>query len=208
VAPTLRLTLEVPLSGDGLPPQLAHLLDLARDLVDQSAGTVAVTRTVPRFAGPYSDPSATPDGSGSFASGTAADEVSGDDPLPATPPASGVDAGGPAVGRDEALSLHVLTGPRVVLRAGRPLPLTRLEFDLLLFLARHPRRVFTRTQLLASVWGYQHAVARTVDVHIRRLRAKVGDGVPLVTTVHGVGYRLADEARVQVDGDEVEPGAG
>jgi DNA-binding response OmpR family regulator len=59
--------------------------------------------------------------------------------------------------------------------------------------------VFTRRQLLSNVWGYEHAVARTVDVHVRRLRAKAGDGMTLVTTVHGVGYRLADEARVSVD---------
>ena len=62
-----------------------------------------------------------------------------------------------------------------------------------------PHRVFTRLQLLASVWGYEHAVARTVDVHVRRLRAKLGADAPLVTTVYGVGYRLADEARVRVD---------
>ncbi|MEV4754949.1 winged helix-turn-helix domain-containing protein [Micromonospora sp. NPDC049559] len=95
--------------------------------------------------------------------------------------------------------LRVLAGSRVVLRDGETIPLTRLEFDLLHFLAQHPRRVFTRLQLLNSVWGYHHAVARTVDVHVRRLRAKVGESTPLVTTVYGVGYRLADEARVSVD---------
>ena len=80
-----------------------------------------------------------------------------------------------------------------------PLPLTRLEFDLLLHLVAHPRRVFTRLQLLNAVWGYEHAGVRTVDVHVRRLRGKVGVDVPLVTTVYGVGYRLADDARVTVD---------
>ncbi|BCB75467.1 hypothetical protein Pflav_018770 [Phytohabitans flavus] len=84
---------------------------------------------------------------------------------------------------------------------GQSVDLTRLEFDLLVFLAENPRRVFTRLQLLGAVWGYDHAVARTVDVHVRRLRAKIGDGVPLVTTVYGVGYRLADDAPVRlVDG--------
>ncbi|WP_409074628.1 winged helix-turn-helix domain-containing protein, partial [Micromonospora chalcea] len=73
--------------------------------------------------------------------------------------------------------------------------------DLLLFLAEHPRRVFTRLQLLANVWGYEHAVARTVDVHVRRLRAKFGPDTPLVTTVYGVGYRLADDAAITVDRD-------
>ncbi|MEV0325764.1 winged helix-turn-helix domain-containing protein [Micromonospora echinospora] len=86
-------------------------------------------------------------------------------------------------------------------RGSRPVGLTRIEFDLLLFLAEHPRRVFTRRQLLAGVWGHEHSVTRTVDVHVRRLRAKVGDDVPLVTTVHGVGYRLADDAPVLIDRD-------
>jgi DNA-binding response OmpR family regulator len=84
-------------------------------------------------------------------------------------------------------------------RGSRVLGLTRIEFDLLLFLAEHPRRVFTRRQLLTGVWGHEHSVTRTVDVHVRRLRAKVGEDVPLVTTVHGVGYRLADDAPVLID---------
>ncbi|KKK05871.1 winged helix-turn-helix domain-containing protein [Micromonospora sp. HK10] len=96
-------------------------------------------------------------------------------------------------------SLHILAASRSVLRDGEPLPLTRLEFDLLLHLVAHPRRVFTRLQLLNAVWGYEHAGVRTVDVHVRRLRGKVGVDVPLVTTVYGVGYRLADDARVTVD---------
>jgi DNA-binding response OmpR family regulator len=95
--------------------------------------------------------------------------------------------------------LHILAASRSVLCDARPVPLTRLEFDLLLHLVEHPRRVFTRLQLLAAVWGYEHAGVRTVDVHVRRLRAKVGPDVPLVTTVYGVGYRLADEARITID---------
>ena len=98
-------------------------------------------------------------------------------------------------------TVRVLAGSRVVRHGTRDIPLTRIEFDLLHFLAAHPRRVFTRLQLLSSVWGYEHAVARTVDVHLRRLRAKLGADTPLVTTVYGVGYRLADEARVVVDPD-------
>ena len=82
-------------------------------------------------------------------------------------------------------------------RAPRPVAFTRVEFDLLLFLGRHPRRVFTRGQLLQTVWGLSHAGERTVDVHIRRLRAKLG-AVPLITTVRGVGYRLADDASLAV----------
>ncbi|MEH1167399.1 winged helix-turn-helix domain-containing protein [Micromonospora sp. CPCC 205539] len=96
-------------------------------------------------------------------------------------------------------ALHILASSRSVLRDDSPLPLTRLEFDLLLHLVAHPRRVFTRLQLLNAVWGYEHAGVRTVDVHVRRLRGKVGVDVPLVTTVYGVGYRLADDALVTVD---------
>ncbi|GAA4586725.1 DNA-binding response OmpR family regulator [Actinoplanes octamycinicus] len=94
--------------------------------------------------------------------------------------------------------VRLLTGSRQVLLDGEPVPLTRLEFDLLLYLAERPRRVFSRAQLLAGVWGYERAGERTVDVHVRRLRLKLGASVPAVTTVYGVGYRLADEARITV----------
>jgi two-component system OmpR family response regulator len=94
--------------------------------------------------------------------------------------------------------VRLLTGSRQVLADGEQLPLTRLEFDLLLFLAERPRRVFTRGQLLAGVWGYEHTGERTVDVHVRRLRLKLGSALPVVTTVYGVGYRLADDARVVI----------
>jgi DNA-binding response OmpR family regulator len=94
--------------------------------------------------------------------------------------------------------VRLLTGTRQVLLDGEPLPLTRLEFDLLLFLAERPRRVFTRGQLLAGVWGYEHTGERTVDVHVRRLRLKLGAGLPAITTVYGVGYRLSDDARIVI----------
>ncbi|WP_203817743.1 winged helix-turn-helix domain-containing protein [Paractinoplanes ferrugineus] len=98
--------------------------------------------------------------------------------------------------------VRMLTASRQVLLDGEALPLTRLEFDLLLFLAERPRRVFTRGQLLAGVWGYEHTGERTVDVHVRRLRLKLGGGLPVITTVYGVGYRLSDEARVVVQPHE------
>lgn len=89
-------------------------------------------------------------------------------------------------------ALRVFPDSRVLLRGDRPVPLTRREFDLLLFLVQHPRRVFTRCQLLSAVWGYEYGSERTVDVHIRRLRVKVGQ--PLVATVYRVGYRLHEDA--------------
>ncbi|MEU1587889.1 winged helix-turn-helix domain-containing protein [Micromonospora sp. NPDC005710] len=106
----------------------------------------------------------------------------------------------PAVAEPPAATDHVriLAGSRIVRQGDRVVALTRIEYELLLFLAERPRRVFTRLQLLSSVWGYEHAVARTVDVHVRRLRAKLA-GSEVVTTVYGVGYRLADEAPISVD---------
>ena len=74
---------------------------------------------------------------------------------------------------------------------GRPLDLTFKEFELLRFLASHPSRVFTREQLLSEVWGYDYfGGTRTVDVHVRRLRAKLGDLESLIGTVRNVGYRF------------------
>jgi hypothetical protein len=98
--------------------------------------------------------------------------------------------------------LCLLTASRQVILNDELLPLTRLEFDLLLFLAENPRRVFSRAQLLVAVWGYEHTGERTVDVHVRRLRVKLGGGVPLITTVYGVGYRLSDEAHVVIQPHE------
>jgi DNA-binding response OmpR family regulator len=74
---------------------------------------------------------------------------------------------------------------------GKPLDLTYKEFELLRFLAAHPSRVFTREQLLSEVWGYDYfGGTRTVDVHVRRLRAKLGDQEALIGTVRNVGYRF------------------
>lgn len=77
---------------------------------------------------------------------------------------------------------------------GRPLDLTYKEFELLRFLASRPGVVFTREALLREVWGYDfYGGTRTVDVHVRRLRAKLGpEHEALVETVRGVGYRVTD----------------
>lgn len=74
----------------------------------------------------------------------------------------------------------------------RTLDLTYKEFELLKFLAQHPGRVFTRQQLLHEVWGYDYfGGTRTVDVHVRRLRAKLGtEQESLIGTVRNVGYRF------------------
>lgn len=75
---------------------------------------------------------------------------------------------------------------------GRALDLTFKEFELLRFLVANPSRVFTREQLLSEVWGYDYfGGTRTVDVHVRRLRAKLGDHESVIGTVRNVGYRFA-----------------
>jgi two-component system response regulator MtrA len=80
-----------------------------------------------------------------------------------------------------------------VLSNNKEIPLTRLEFDLLVALAKEPGRVFTREALLSEVWGYQHAAdTRLVNVHVQRLRSKIeadADNPKYVLTVRGVGYK-------------------
>ena len=105
-----------------------------------------------------------------------------------------------AVGRKSAeqVSTKIQTSGVVIDEAsysakvqGRPLDLTFKEFELLRFFASHPSRVFTREQLLSEVWGYDYfGGTRTVDVHVRRLRAKLGDLESLIGTVRNVGYRF------------------
>jgi DNA-binding response OmpR family regulator len=75
---------------------------------------------------------------------------------------------------------------------GSPLDLTYMEYELLRFFASHPARAWSREQLLSRVWGYDYfGGARTVDVHVRRLRAKLGETrASWITTVRSVGYRF------------------
>ena len=89
-----------------------------------------------------------------------------------------------------ALTLNTETYQVVV--AGTLLDLTYKEFELLRFLIQRPERVFTRSDLLQQVWGYDfYGGTRTVDVHVRRLRAKLGEEhAGLIQTVRSVGYRF------------------
>ncbi|KGN35774.1 transcriptional regulator [Knoellia flava TL1] len=88
---------------------------------------------------------------------------------------------------------------------GSVLDLTYKEFELLKYLAQHPGRVFTRAQLLQEVWGYDYfGGTRTVDVHVRRLRAKLGsDHESLIGTVRNVGYRFVPEEAEDTEAAEV-----
>ena len=79
---------------------------------------------------------------------------------------------------------------------GKPLTLTPREFELLAFLAGRPGRVFSREELLRKVWGYDYVgETRTVDVHVRRLRAKLGEKSHVIETVTGAGYKLVRPTR-------------
>jgi two-component system alkaline phosphatase synthesis response regulator PhoP len=84
---------------------------------------------------------------------------------------------------------------RQVFRAGREVPMTRKEFDLLVYLVEHRGEIITRERLLDHVWGYEHfPTTRTVDTHILRLRRKFEDDPDrpaFILTAHGQGYRFA-----------------
>ena len=104
-----------------------------------------------------------------------------------------VDEGGPIT----AGSLVIDEATYSVRLRGRVLDLTYKEFELLKYLAQHPGRVFTRSQLLQEVWGYDYfGGTRTVDVHVRRLRAKLGtEHEHHIGTVRNVGYRFVVPTR-------------
>lgn len=96
--------------------------------------------------------------------------------------------------------MRIVVPARLVTQAGRAVELTRLEFDLLLFLCENPGKVYTREQLLRTVWGMDYLIySRTVDVHVRRLRKKLGGGSGVISTVRGVGYRFDDIHNVEVE---------
>jgi len=182
-ATVLTVTVSIPISDDeeSLTAPARRLLEAARELVERGEAMVSLpNRAEPNRAEPNRA------------------EPNRAEPNRAEP--NWADVPPRTVGRDDPpAGLHVMAASRTVLLDGEPLPLTRLEYDLLLHFVENPRRVFTRLQLLAAVWGYEHTGARTVDVHIRRLRVKVGDRSPLITTVYGVGYRLADDVRITID---------
>ncbi|HCT78520.1 MAG TPA: transcriptional regulator [Micromonosporaceae bacterium] len=78
-----------------------------------------------------------------------------------------------------------------ILIDGKEIDTTKREYDLLLFFARHPGAAFTRTQIMRAVWGHENSGERTVDVHIRRLRIKLGLHQDHLATVRGYGYRMS-----------------
>ena len=88
-------------------------------------------------------------------------------------------------------NLSVFVGRHEVFYEDKPVELTRKEFELLLYLMENKGLVMTRNQMLCHVWGYDFdGETRTVDVHVRSLRQKLGDGGNMIETVRGVGYRI------------------
>ncbi|CAG7604013.1 winged helix-turn-helix domain-containing protein [Leucobacter soli] len=107
---------------------------------------------------------------------------------------SGGTAGSADPGTVSSAGVEIDEGTFTARVHNRTLDLTYKEFELLHFLAKHPGRVFTRDQLLGEVWGTDYfGGTRTVDVHVRRLRAKLGEHEALISTVRGVGYGFARE---------------
>ncbi|WP_337661852.1 winged helix-turn-helix domain-containing protein [Actinoalloteichus sp. AHMU CJ021] len=112
-------------------------------------------------------------------------------------PASREDAGRGDVGTRPSGPLHIVLPARRVTRAGVDVPLTRMEFDLLVFLCENPGVVHQRSDLVTRVWGAPgRSSERTIDVYVRRIRSKLGVDCPLITTVRGVGYRVDDPTLV------------
>jgi DNA-binding response OmpR family regulator len=104
-----------------------------------------------------------------------------------------------------AVELHIDEATYTAKLRGRALDLTFKEFELLKFLAQHPGRVFSRDQLLSEVWGFDYfGGTRTVDVHVRRLRAKLGpENENLIGTVRNVGYRYVTSPVTDSESHEV-----
>ena len=104
----------------------------------------------------------------------------------------------PSTGQVSIGDLKIDMVAHEVVRGGKKILLTRLEFELLAALAKEPGRVFTREALLSEVWGYHHSTdTRLVNVHVQRLRSKVEidpDNPEIVLTVRGVGYRAGSTA--------------
>lgn len=94
------------------------------------------------------------------------------------------------VSQNEPRPIVIDTVSRKIVLGGQAIRFTRREYDLLLFLACHPGAAFTRLQLLRAVWGHEFSGERTVDVHVRRIRVKLGLHGDSIVTVHGFGYRL------------------
>ncbi|GAA0277039.1 helix-turn-helix domain-containing protein [Cryptosporangium japonicum] len=210
-ARSARVTVEIELAGGGAPGVASALCAEISDLLAGHArsGDTSVSASVSLgFGDAATRPAALPAASPAPPRFSGADAAAGDsagDGVGSTAGAGsttgagsgagGSGAGGGAGGR----GLRIVAGRRVAIQDGIEVPLTRREFDLLSFLARHPRQVFSRGQLIDAVWGARYRDSeRTIDVHVRRIRVKLSPTGPRIVTVRGVGYRLDHADRVAV----------
>ena len=131
--------------------------------------------------------------------------------LPADSSAPVADPPAPPAAVPGGRGLYIDAEARTVHLDGRPLTLTFLEFELLAHLAAHPNRVHTRAGLSASVWGHEYmgGTGRTVDVHVARLRRKLGpDHRDSIVTIRSVGYKYVPASADGVRAQAVRPRAG
>jgi len=198
-ARTARVLVEIDLAGGRAPGVASALCAEISDLLAGHArsGETTVSASVSLGFGdgvarPAPSPGAPPSAP-LFSAGD--DEATGPPP---TDTADTLDARGTRA-PDGPPALRILAGRRAVIQDGTEVPLTRREFDLLAHLARHPRQVFSRAQLIDAVWGARYRYSeRTIDVHVRRIRVKLSPTGPQIVTVRGVGYRLDHPERVAV----------
>jgi DNA-binding response OmpR family regulator len=105
-------------------------------------------------------------------------------------------ASGRTKGKESNNNSSILTidqESRMVFIGNMEIELTHTEFDLMLLFNKNPNRVFSRLQLMDSIWGYDFlGDSRTVDIHIQRIRKKLGDNSCCIETVFGVGYRFKE----------------
>jgi two-component system, OmpR family, response regulator len=192
---SLTVTVHIDLSGGPLPPVAVDLLEQLRALADRSQSADPGPADQPDGATPLARVTAI--GPAALNPSAAAGPEWAGRPARSRNGSAGSSNATPAGAAPSSSALRVFLASRIVLRDGVPVRLTRREFDLLAFLCANPRRVFGRAQLLRHVWGYEMVSGeRTVDVHVRRLRAKLGESGPLIATVRGVGYRLDEATRV------------
>jgi DNA-binding winged helix-turn-helix (wHTH) protein len=174
--PIIVVTMQVTLDGD-TPDPVAALRELAERVV--AIGDLTVVSPVRLAEAPQSAADSTVKPAVELVA-----EIHPAQPSPAVTPAA------------DAVRIDVLA--RSVTKGNESIALCRREFDLLLFLAEHRGQVFNRRQLLSAVWGDPFTGERTIDVHITRLRRKLNTRQHMITTVRGIGYRLADGAPIAV----------
>jgi hypothetical protein len=210
----LTVTVQVTLASSEALATAAEVADRFRDLAatvtaELGAGVEVTTTAAVVLDGGRPRPGAEPPRLSPVRPPVSAASPSGVGTTAPNSPVRGTGSSGTAgsgrTGLDTS-ALRIYPAQRSALHGASALTFTRREYDLLLFLAENAGRVFTRAQLLRSVWHHAFVSGeRTVDVHVRRVRAKLREGGPVITTVRGIGYRLDHADRVAVIDDTARP---